>query len=110
MFTHYFTLVLSQIFVHFVDKEINGVQMPTIQTKEEKERFSFFVDAELARKVHSISKENKLTISEITRKALHNFIEQCEKDRIENELAAGYQVNYNYYLKAEKDWNNADKE
>ncbi len=82
--------------------------MPSIKLKNKKERLSFFVNSELSDKVNKISKQTKLTISEIARNALQNYIDQIEKERIEKELEIGYQENYSYYLKSQEDWKHAD--
>jgi len=84
--------------------------MPSAQTTNKKERLSFFVNSDLSAKVIKISKQTKLTISEIARNALQNYIDQIEKERIEKELEAGYKANYDYYLKSQEDWKYADKE
>ena len=84
--------------------------MPSIQSKNKKERLSFFVNPELSVKVNEISKQTKLTISEIVRNALQNYIDQIEKEKVENELEAGYKANYDYYLKSQEAWKYADKE
>ena len=84
--------------------------MPSVQIKSKKERLSFFVNSELSNKVNQISKQTKLTVSEIARKALLNYIDEIEKEKIEKELEAGYKANYEYYLKSQEDWKYADKE
>ena len=84
--------------------------MPSVQTQNKKERLSFFVNSELSKKVSKISKQTNLTVSEIARKALQNFIDNLEKEKIENELEAGYKANYDYYLKTQEKWKYADKE
>ncbi|MFH1198420.1 MAG: ribbon-helix-helix domain-containing protein [bacterium] len=84
--------------------------MPSIQERDKKERLSFFVNSELSSKVSRISKQTKLPVSEIVRKALQNFIDQVEKEKIETELEAGYKSNYEYYLKTQEEWKYADKE
>ena len=84
--------------------------MPSVQIKNKKERLSFFVNSELSNKVNQISKQTKLTVSEIARKALLNYIDEIEKEKIEKELEAGYKANYDYYLKSQEDWKYADKE
>ncbi len=84
--------------------------MPSIQIKNKKERLSFFVNSELSNKVYQISKQTKLTVSEIARNALLNYIDEIEKEKIEKELEAGYKANYDYYLKSQEDWKYADKE
>ncbi len=84
--------------------------MPPVQEKNKKERLSFFVTSELSNKVGRISKQTKLPVSEIARKALQNYIDQIEKEKIENELEIGYKANYDYYLKTQEEWKHADKE
>lgn len=84
--------------------------MPPVQTQDKKERLSFFVNSELSKKIIKISKQTNLTVSEIARKALQNFIDIIEKEKIENELEAGYKANYDYYLKTQENWKYADKE
>jgi len=84
--------------------------MPSVESTNKKERLSFFVNPELSDKINSISKQTNLTISEIGRKALQNFIDLIEKEKIENELEAGYKANYQYYLKSQEKWKYADKE
>ena len=84
--------------------------MLSTQTINKKERMSFFVDRKLAVKIGELSKQTKLTVSEITRRALQNYIDQSEKERIEKELAEGYEANYKYYLNSNNEWEHADKE
>jgi len=89
---------------------VKGVLMPSVESTNKKERLSFFVNPELSDKINDISKQTNLTISEIGRKALQNFIDLLEKEKIENELEAGYKANYQYYLKSQEEWKYADKE
>ena len=84
--------------------------MPSLQSEKKKERLSFFVNPELSQKVYKISKLTNLTVSEIARNALQSYIDQIEKERIEKELEAGYKANYDYYLKSQEEWKDADKE
>ena len=83
--------------------------MSSLQTQNKKERLSFFVDSELSNKVNRISKQTNLTVSDIARKALQNFVVQVENEKIDRELEAGYKANYNYYLKSQEEWQYADK-
>ena len=83
--------------------------MSSLQTQNKKERLSFFVDSELSRKVDRISKQTNLTVSDIARKALQNFVVQVENEKTDKELEAGYKANYNYYLKSQEEWQHADK-
>ena len=100
------------IFIHiFIPKFLlKGILMSTVQITNKKERLSFFVNSELSEKVNRISKQSKLTVSEFVRRALQNYIDLMEKEKINNELEAGYKANYDYYLKSQEDWKYADKE
>ncbi|MBZ0177749.1 MAG: hypothetical protein K8F36_00555 [Melioribacteraceae bacterium] len=84
--------------------------MASVHSKEKKERLSFFVNQDLSKKVNRISKQTNQTVSEIARKAIQEYIQKIEKERIELELENGYKANYDYYLKSQEDWNYADKE
>lgn len=84
--------------------------MPLTETKNKKERLSFFINRDLSEKVAVISKQTNQTISEIARKALQAYTEQIEKERTEQELEAGYKANYDYYSKSQEEWKYADKE
>lgn len=84
--------------------------MQSIQSQNKKERLSFFINSDLSDKVYKISKQTKLSVSEIARNALQVYIAEVEKKKIEKELEDGYKANYDYYLKNQNDWNYADKE
>jgi len=84
--------------------------MSTIRAHQRKQRLSFFVNSELSEKISSISKETELTVSDIARKALENFIVQFEKEKVNLELEAGYKANYDYYLKTNDEGKYADRE
>jgi len=84
--------------------------MSSVQSLNKKERLSFFINSETSKRVNNISKQTKLPVSEIARRALHSYIDQVEKEKIEKELEAGYKANYEYYLKSQEEWKHADKE
>lgn len=84
--------------------------MSSVQSFNKKERLSFFINSETLKRVNNISKQTKLPVSEIARRALQNYINQVEKEKIEKELEAGYKANYEYYLKSQEEWKHADKE
>ena len=84
--------------------------MSSIQSLNKKERLSFFINSETSKRVNNISKQTKLPVSEIARRALQSYINQVEKEKIEKELEAGYKANYEYYLKSQEEWKHADKE
>jgi len=109
---HFIIHLIMHILLHIFTTTFlqKGAFMPSVQSTNKKERLSFFVNQELSDKINKISKQTKLTISEIARNALQNYIEQIEKEKIENELEAGYKANYDYYLKSQEEWKYADKE
>jgi len=84
--------------------------MSSVQSLNKKERLSFFINSETSKRVNNISKQTKLPVSEIARRALQSYINQVEKEKIEKELEAGYKANYEYYLKSQEEWKHADKE
>ena len=84
--------------------------MSSIKSLNKKERLSFFINSETSKRVNNISKQTKLPVSEIARRALQSYIDQVEKEKIEKELEAGYKANYEYYLKSQEEWKHADKE
>ena len=83
--------------------------MTPVLIKSKKARLSFFVTSELSDKINKISKQYKLTVSEITCEAIRNYIQQIEKVKTERELETGYEANYDYYLRSQKDWEYAEK-
>lgn len=106
-----YALVFVSIVVHIPVTIFEiGDKMPSMKGQNKKERLSFFVNSELSIKVNTISKQTNLPVSEIARKALENFIDQVEKEKIETALEAGYKANYEYYLKTQEEWKYADKE
>lgn len=84
--------------------------MQIIQKKDKKERLSFFINSDLSDKVYKISKQTNLSVSEIARNALQNYIIELERKKIDKELEDGYRANYEYYLKNQNEWKYADKE
>ena len=84
--------------------------MSSVQSLNKKERLSFFINSETSKRVNNISKQTRLPVSEIARRALQSYIDQVEKEKIEKELEAGYKANYEYYLKSQEEWKHADKE
>lgn len=76
--------------------------------KNKKVRLRFPISSEFSKRLKRICKLKDLTLSEFARHALCHYINKVEKDRIEKELIAGYQANYDYYLKLQKDWQYAD--
>ena len=84
--------------------------MQNYTSESKKERLSFFVHADLAKKLNEFSEKSNLSLSDIAREALKSYLEKIEKEKIEKELAEGYKANYDYYLKTQNDWDYADKD
>lgn len=84
--------------------------MQNLTTEIKKERLSFFVNADLAKKLNEFSEKSNLSLSDIAREALKNYLEKIEKEKTEKELEDGYKANYDYYLKSQSEWEYADKE
>lgn len=78
--------------------------------QREKARISLYLDNSLTNKVYKLSKQTKKSISDITREALVNYIDDIEKSKLEEELEKGYKANYDYYLKQQDEWKHADSE
>lgn len=79
-------------------------------TEFKKERLSFFVNTDLAKKLSKLSEESNLSLSDIAREVLKSYLEKIEKEKTEKELEDGYKANYDYYLKSQSEWDYADKE
>ncbi len=75
-----------------------------------KERLSFFINPDLYNSINQVSKIVKLSVSEIGRLALQDYIKKIENEIISKQLEEGYKANYSYYLKSNEDWKYADKE
>ena len=84
--------------------------MKSIQTNNKKERLSFFVNPDLSSSINAISKLINLSVSDIGRIALQEYIDKVEKEFIAKELEEGYKANFSYYCKNQEEWKHADKE
>jgi metal-responsive CopG/Arc/MetJ family transcriptional regulator len=84
--------------------------MQNSTTEFKKERLSFFVNADLVKKLSELSEESNLSLSDIAREALKSYLEKIEKEITDKELEDGYKANYDYYLKSQSEWDYADKE
>ncbi|MGE5411388.1 MAG: hypothetical protein ACM3MI_10555 [Clostridiales bacterium] len=80
--------------------------------KKRGHRVSFYVPDDWLKKLNSIilTDEHKKTISEFSREALIQKIEAIEQEKLEKELAEGYQANFDYYLNEAKAWEYVDNE
>lgn len=84
--------------------------MNSTQTNNRKERLSFFVNSDLSNSINEIAKHVNLSVSDIGRIALQEYIAKVEKEFIAKELEEGYKANYSYYCKSQEEWKYADKE
>lgn len=84
--------------------------MNTVQAQNKKERLSFFINTDLSKSINQVAKLINLSVSDIGRIALQEYISKVEKEFIAKELEVGYKANYSYYCKSQEEWNHADKE
>lgn len=84
--------------------------MNSVQTQNKKERLSFFINTDLSKSINEVAKLINLSVSDIGRIALQEFITKIEKEFIAKELEEGYKANYSYYSKSQEDWKYADNE
>lgn len=84
--------------------------MKSLQTGIKKERLSFFVNSDLSNSINVVAKLVNLSVSDIGRIALQEYITKIEKEIIAKELEEGYKANYSYYCKSQEEWKYADKE
>ena len=82
--------------------------MQTRSQKIKMERINFTVSPDLFKKTGEVANEFRISISELSRRALTDFLMSVEYERLQKELADGYKANYKYYLKSSEEWKYAD--
>ncbi len=70
----------------------------------EKNRLNFNVTAELNEKLNSWAETLQLTLSELTRKALSEYIERLERNKREHELAEACKNYRQFNKKFSSEW------
>lgn len=83
--------------------------MRTITNQTKTQRLNLIVMPELTRKAAVVSKRMKISISEIVRRALSEYLDRIERADLEKQLSEGYQANTAYYCQQQEDWKHADK-
>ncbi len=73
-------------------------------TINEKSRLNFNVTAELNEKLNSWAETLQMTLSELTRKALSEYIEKLERDKREQELAEACKNYRQFNKKFSSEW------
>ncbi|HPC37021.1 MAG TPA: hypothetical protein PLW05_10425 [Candidatus Marinimicrobia bacterium] len=73
------------------------------------QRLNLIVVPELTRKAASVSKRLNISISEVVRRALSEYLDRIEQVEMEKQLSEGYQANAAYYAKQQEDWKHADQ-
>ncbi|MFA4838126.1 MAG: ribbon-helix-helix protein, CopG family [Candidatus Neomarinimicrobiota bacterium] len=83
--------------------------MRTITNQNKTQRLNLIVLPELTRKAESVSKRMNISVSEIVRRALSEYLDRLEQIEMEKQLSEGYQANAAYYCQQQEDWKHADK-
>ncbi|MDD5539784.1 MAG: hypothetical protein PHG61_03735 [Candidatus Marinimicrobia bacterium] len=83
--------------------------MRTIISQSKTQRLNLITTPDLTRRAESISKRLNISISEIARRALSDYLDRLERADLEKQLAEGYQANAAYYTKQQEDWQDADQ-
>jgi len=83
--------------------------MRTIISKSRTQRLNLTILPELTRRAESMSKRLNISISEIARRALSDYLDRLEKADLEKRLTEGYQANIAYYSQQQEDWKHADR-
>jgi len=78
-------------------------------TNQKTQRLNLIVVPELTQKAESVSKRLNISISEIVRRALSEYLDRLERTDLEKQLAEGYQANAAYYSQQQEDWKHADQ-
>ena len=78
-------------------------------TNQKTQRLNLIVVPELTQKAESVSKRLNISISEIVRRALSEYLDRLERADLEKQLAEGYQANAAYYNQQQEDWKHADQ-
>ncbi|MDO9547533.1 MAG: CopG family transcriptional regulator [Candidatus Marinimicrobia bacterium] len=83
--------------------------MRTITNQSKTQRLNLTILPDLTRRAESISKRMKISISEIVRQALSDYLDRLERADLEKRLSEGYQANTAYYSQQQEDWKHADR-
>jgi len=78
-------------------------------TNQKTQRLNLIVVPELTQKAESVSKRLNISISEIVRRALSEYLDRLERADLEKQLTEGYQTNAAYYSQQQEDWKHADQ-
>jgi len=85
------------------------VKMRTIISQSKTQRLNLTILPDLTRRAESMSKRLNISISEITRRALSDYLDRLERADLEKRLTEGYQANTAYYNQQQEDWKHADQ-
>ncbi len=83
--------------------------MRTITNQTKTQRLNLIVLPELTKRAKSVSKRMNISISEIVRRALSEYLDRIERADLEKQLSEGYQANSAYYSQQQRDWKHADQ-
>lgn len=82
--------------------------MRTITNQTKTQRLNLIIVPELIQKAASVSKRMNVSISEIIRRALSEYLDRIERADLEKQLSEGYQANAAYYSQQQENWKHAD--
>lgn len=82
--------------------------MRTIMNQTKTQRLNLIIVPELIQKAASVSKRMNVSISEIVRRALSEYLDRTERAYLEKQLSEGYQANAAYYSQQQENWKHAD--
>lgn len=82
--------------------------MVTMTMKRKSERLSISVPEDLARMINEWAERLNVKLSDLARTALSEKVAQLEREKLEQELEAGYKANTNYYARTSEEWKFAD--
>ncbi|MCX6137294.1 MAG: ribbon-helix-helix domain-containing protein [Ignavibacteriales bacterium] len=77
-------------------------------TTNSKSRLNLVMPADLNEEMKTWADKLQVTISDIVRQAVCDYLRKLENDRIERELREGYIANYDYYKRESEAWKYAD--
>ncbi len=78
--------------------------------EKDMERVNLLVPAKIFRQIKQSALNQQITTSKFIRKAIVYYMRVSETKMIKEKLKEGYQANYEYYERQQKDWQHADKE
>jgi predicted adenine nucleotide alpha hydrolase (AANH) superfamily ATPase len=73
-----------------------------------RERVNFWAPSELIKRANRVAKAFNFSLSEVTRKALEEYIEKVEQERLEKEIGEACKYYYELDKEMAKEWESAE--